>query len=84
MLSTSTAFMVLFQSTLPMRGATLGGPIRPKPRIFQSTLLMRGATLQIRSRFLLCSISIHTPHAGSWYDISIHTPHAGSDPPSGP
>ena len=59
---------VVFQSTLPMRGATLGYSTSCTGLlIFQSTLPMRGAT----SLFLCHSIR---------FQISIHTPHAGSDP----
>ena len=81
-------------------------------QLFQSTLPMRGATRAPKELQNLCSISIHTPHAGSdrkqqgrtvggmsnfnphspcgerpalendkqyLEQISIHTPHAGSD-----
>ena len=56
----------LFQSTLPMRGATANDTPKGANNIFQSTLPMRGAT------------GADPYHAGS-LGISIHTPHAGSD-----
>ncbi len=54
-----------FQSTLPMRGATLAEEVDKVVAGFQSTLPMRGATflLVAHPNFLL--ISIHAPHAGS-------------------
>ena len=60
-----------FQSTLPMRGATLRFSVPAFHQgLFQSTLPMRGATSLfwfVNSRFV---ISIHTPHAGS--DIIVN------------
>ena len=81
---------VEFQSTLPMRGATVSiDNFTYKYRKFQSTLPMRGATGNDAESVYQPSISIHTPHAGSdsrlavlyglFVSISIHTPHAGSD-----
>ena len=61
----------LFQSTLPMRGATATFTFTGC-RIFQfqSTLPMRGATIPFAvTNVGSGSISIHTPHAGS--DISL-------------
>ena len=55
-----------FQSTLPMRGATLSWSMMIRTISFQSTLPMRGATA---TSYL---------HAGGQV-ISIHAPHAGSD-----
>ena len=55
-----------FQSTLPMRAATVYTTIISYRRVFQSTLPMRAATIgriQVRS----------------YTDISIHAAHAGSD-----
>ena len=79
----------LFQSTLPMRGATMHVQHLSLYQIeFQSTLPMRGATLDDFKFQRKSLISIHTPHAGSdsichkvrdTRSISIHTPHAGSD-----
>ena len=79
-----------FQSTRPMRGATLSLMLRRCCVIFQSTRPMRGATSwnMIRNRLFLSSISIHAPHAGRDFGnevmlpagfISIHAPHAGRD-----
>ena len=85
----------LFQSTLPLRGATRVGRTWPCSPRFQSTLPLRGATpYQARSGyrgsyFNPRSISIHAPLAGSdrlrtmiqrGLQISIHAPLAGSDP----
>ena len=77
-----------FQSTLPVRGATLGVYRFLALKKFQSTLPVRGAT----SSTVLASwhpfISIHAPRAGSDNSnqpsegieaISIHAPRAGSD-----
>ena len=57
--------MFIFQSTLPVRGATcIPCPVRDDI-LFQSTLPVRGATLLV----LLCQdlrlISIHAPREGS-------------------
>ena len=57
---------VVFQSTLPMRGATFLTLTQRNIPAFQSTLPMRGATF-------------HCPYEDCINDISIHTPHAGSD-----
>ena len=78
----------LFQSTLPMRGATV---FRYKPHgNFQISIHTPHAGsdyLHFNLKFFF-AISIHTPHAGSDSiltskphnpKISIHTPHAGSD-----
>ena len=54
-----------FQSTLPMRGATLPSVLDIEALIFQSTLPMRGATSAISRATELNRISIHAPHAGS-------------------
>ena len=82
-------FCSLFQSTLPVRGATWrAGTLWPSARRFQSTLPVRGATIEgvkVRNSW---GISIHAPRAGSdvqeipYYsvdNISIHAPRAGSD-----
>ena len=84
----SSSSVDIFQSTLPMRGATTRiCDIRRVSR-FQSTLPMRRATRPGRVEPNVSFISIHTPHAGSdarravktvYNKISIHTPHAGSD-----
>ena len=79
----------LFQSTLPVRGATAGGYSSRRLRQFQSTLPVRGATMQ--------SMLAHRAEQGfqstlpvrgatrsllTWKQrgcISIHAPRAGSD-----
>ena len=58
-------FSPLFQSTLPMRGATATRSSMENPEAFQSTLPMRGATIVPAVGHLRLRISIHTPHAGS-------------------
>ena len=79
---------LLFQPTLPMRGAT--GLMRHLRacREFQPTLPMRGATVTDIEAALANTISTHAPHAGSddlrsarvhERRISTHAPHAGSD-----
>ena len=55
----------LFQSTLPMRGATAASHLFSLPGLFQSTLPMRGATHDRHQVVHLQQISIHAPHAGS-------------------
>ena len=85
-----TASERIFQSTLPMRGATPSRKEIPYWHLtFQSTLPMRGATSYHRTNLTIFIISIHAPHAGSdgaamskgfvIRMISIHAPHAGSD-----
>ncbi len=79
----------IFQSTLPLRGATVLSAPEVRRLLFQSTLPLRGATeLAGREELLNVLISIHTPLAGSdpfpaglrkRRSISIHTPLAGSD-----
>ena len=89
----NASFMIftarLFQSTLPVRGATR----RPRLTytrilIFQSTLPVRGATMDTMQAMAPARISIHAPRAGSdsscigfvhSFFISIHAPRAGSD-----
>ena len=79
----------VFQSTLPVRGATAGGYSSRRLRQFQSTLPVRGATMQ--------SMLAHRAEQGfqstlpvrgatrsllTWKQrgcISIHAPRAGSD-----
>ena len=57
--------VLLFQSTLPMRGATFHSTTSSPNLIFQSTLPMRGATHTANHPAIYPVISIHTPHAGS-------------------
>ena len=79
---------VLFQSTLPLRGATPAGIFIMAPLEFQSTLPLRGATQGAVECTPDAPISIHAPLAGSDRNnktgeiinvISIHAPLAGSD-----
>ena len=80
---------LLFQSTLPLRGATKVSKPNAIKSLFQSTLPLRGATGAGKRVSEMCDISIHTPLAGSdrapcgdrvlATAISIHTPLAGSD-----
>ena len=80
---------IIFQSTLPARGATECGKPTPKSCIrFQSTLPARGATAAMKKYGWTEQISIHAPREGSdlcylfsllCYNISIHAPREGSD-----
>ena len=54
-----------FQSTLPVRGATVGVPSSDTGTVFQSTLPVRGATGRRRSGRAEIVISIHAPREGS-------------------
>ena len=82
-------YVILFQSTLPVRGATRNLRRHQRKAQFQSTLPVRGATsCHMASRFCARPISIHAPRAGSDQSgkqnlasvfISIHAPRAGSD-----
>ena len=56
---------VLFQSTLPLRGATPAGIFIMAPLEFQSTLPLRGATQGAVECTPDAPISIHAPLAGS-------------------
>ena len=78
----------IFQSTLPVRGATVFYYLIQTSIGFQSTLPVRGATLISNVVAYCISISIHAPRAGSdsiygisstYFLISIHAPRAGSD-----
>ena len=67
-LCASTDRPFLFQSTLPVRGATSGKRGFPIPFTqFQSTLPVRGATSAFCVDSRGCKISIHAPRAGSDY-----------------
>ena len=59
------AHFLIFQSTLPMRGATEAHHILSRTYQFQSTLPMRGATHFEALLAGYAEISIHAPHAGS-------------------
>ena len=54
-----------FQSTLPVRGATLRRVLQVYLQIFQSTLPVRGATRIPLQWRVSMDISIHAPRAGS-------------------
>ena len=56
---------VIFQSTLPVRGATKINMALAYKGIFQSTLPVRGATRIQRDKMQLTTISIHAPREGS-------------------
>ena len=82
------ASMLVFQSTLPSRGATWGVMQETEGILFQSTLPSRGATGCCLETGDDSRISIHAPLAGSdaicrccciVLPISIHAPLAGSD-----
>ena len=85
----TTAPSMTFQSTRPVRGATLlYQRERRRGRIFQSTRPVRGATGRGADRDDHLRISIHAPRAGrdagAAYHrraggISIHAPRAGRD-----
>ena len=80
---------MLFQSTLPARGATAAPQRRMFWQVFQSTLPARGATNLCAGDGFLLHISIHAPRTGSDFVhhlyrvkrivISIHAPRTGSD-----
>ena len=86
--ATFLAFLMPFQSTRPMRGATTTVTKTRTTTTFQSTRPMRGATEGTPNPSHNSHISIHAPHAGRdpaevyctfSYTISIHAPHAGRD-----
>ena len=82
----------IFQSTLPVGGATIMPILFRRPMEFQSTLPVGGATRSGRKHSGSLTISIHAPRGGSDYllaftlcdlsVISIHAPRGGSDPRS--
>ena len=57
--------MVIFQSTLPVRGATSAPKMSTMYESFQSTLPVRGATASSYQLTAQAGISIHAPRAGS-------------------
>ena len=80
----------LFQSTLPVGGATFCPHWFTFSVLFQSTLPVGGATKLERTTKECAEISIHAPRGGSDHllrgmppqgEISIHAPRGGSDPP---
>ena len=81
---------LLFQSTLPARGATLDAlDKRIRVNLFQSTLPARGATATVSStQPIALYFNPRSPHGerlraadhdGEPRDISIHAPRTGSD-----
>ena len=59
-------FPILFQSTLPTRGATYHIEVKYVEKLFQSTLPARGATVGSGVSLLAqTQISIHAPRKGS-------------------
>ena len=56
--------LIEFQSTHPLRGATLRRKTPRSSSIFQSTHPLRGATGKNYQSFYWCTISIHAPLAG--------------------
>ena len=80
--------LVRFQSTLPVRGATLVCVISGLRIRFQSTLPVRGATREYRTRLPSFQFQSTLPVRGATLKIkprgfvlviSIHAPRAGSD-----
>ena len=78
-----------FQSTLPLRGATVGLLFDGVVRRISIHTPLAGSDLLLHAPKCKVNISIHTPLAGSDFYlreigastiISIHTPLAGSDP----
>ena len=78
----------IFQSTLPVWGATIVGATTAKQETFQSTLPVWGATRNFVCNDHIRGISIHAPRVGSdmahqlcfvHRGISIHAPRVGSD-----
>ena len=80
---------LIFQSTLPLRGATVAGGINDKTHVISIHTPLAGSDLRWSAGSDEMPISIHTPLAGSDLrcfhfveldvPISIHTPLAGSD-----
>ena len=64
-------FLQLFQSTRPMRGATVAGTASIIRAVFQSTRPMRGATTGTAVFGKIIAISIHAPHAGRDVDLPL-------------
>ena len=74
LLTRSVAALQIFQSTLPVRGATLNGSDYVTKKKFQSTLPVRGATDGLTVRDWEFAISIHAPRAGSDFAFIFHPP----------
>ncbi len=89
MIAAEATRQLLFQSTLPMKGATgLRAAQTVYLRLFQSTLPMKGATCGYWRRDDIYNVSIHAPNEGSdeaelsvrmYGGVSIHAPNEGSD-----
>ena len=62
----------VFQSTLPVRGATSGLAATGVNQVFQSTLPVRGATGGNLTVYGYALISIHAPREGS--DLHLQAP----------
>ena len=84
------SWIVIFQSTRPLRGATSFPRLQKSFAPFQSTRPLRGATLVPLKVSCNVQISIHAPLAGrdlvlrdtiQGNGISIHAPLAGRDAP---
>ena len=60
-----------FQSTRPVRGATIFSPASVLLALFQSTRPVRGATSKKPITELRCQISIHAPRAGRDIEIRL-------------
>ena len=85
----SAEMSFVFQSTLPVRGATNQLLNNVSCSSFQSTPPVRGATLRYTLPLRQIDISIHAPRAGGdgliarsiaeQFMISIHAPRAGGD-----
>ena len=68
-ISEVTYFTCIFQSTLPVKGATLYNITIYEQEIFQSTLPVKGATFTEEEKQQKIAISIHAPREGS--DVSF-------------
>ncbi len=86
--TTAPSMPRIFQSTLPLRGATVAGNVKGFVTKFQSTLPLRGATtthytpprpLQFQSTLPLRGATWRIHHHAWFMGISIHAPLAGSD-----
>ena len=82
-------YTILFQSTHPVRGATINCDVYDDNNTFQSTHPVRGATMPKININGITRISIHAPREGCdvtcrffpimFYRISIHAPREGCD-----
>ena len=69
-----SAASTIFQSTLPIRGATNDEWAKNTALQFQSTLPIRGATTWHEYGYAALDISIHAPHTGSDYALFSTNP----------